>query len=49
MPDKGMGRVSDIALLTHIKAIHDETGVPAGGFGSGASYGRRCTEARSIA
>jgi HTH-like domain len=25
MPDKGMGRVSDMALLTHIKAIHAET------------------------
>jgi hypothetical protein len=22
MPDKGVGRVSDMALLTHIKAIH---------------------------
>ena len=25
MPDKGAGRVSDMALLTHIKAIHAET------------------------
>ena len=25
MPDKGVGRVSDMALLTHIKAIHAET------------------------
>ena len=25
MPDKDMGRVSDMALLTHIKAIHAET------------------------
>jgi hypothetical protein len=30
MPDKGMGRVSDIALLTHIKAIHDENGGACG-------------------
>ena len=25
MPDKGVERVSDMALLTHIKAIHAET------------------------
>lgn len=25
MPDNGAGRVSDMALLTHIKAIHAET------------------------
>ena len=25
MPDKSVGRVSDMALLTHIKAIHAET------------------------
>ena len=25
MPDKSVGRVSDLALLTHIKAIHAET------------------------
>ncbi|MGF7212433.1 hypothetical protein GGE65_007060 [Skermanella aerolata] len=30
-PDKDMGRVSDMALMTHIKAIHAETEVTSSG------------------